>query len=1140
MSELNPEQAAAVAARGEVFVSAGAGTGKTTVLVERFARAVLERELTPERILAITYTDRAAAELAARIRARLVVAGRPELARSLDRAWISTIHGFCQRLLRRHAIAAGLDPAFTVLEQPVADALRREAWTGALAELEARRGEDFLDLVTAYGEERLREMMDRAHEALRTSGDPLGLPEPAPLDLGAAVERARSAARELVAVVEAGPAGRWGADNADRAAQLLALLDRRPAPIELTALDALHDRGQEDRAAPYREAVAALEWAAREAVWAAVRPTLDDLLTVYARRYAARKADRSGLDFDDLQLETLALLERRADVRAAVRDGFSEIMVDEFQDTNRLQCALVDLVSAPHVDRFFVGDEHQSIYRFRHADVDVFRSRRRDVAARERTGDPAAKSLTLQRNYRSRPEVLAAVNHLFRRGFGAGYTPLVATGEHPDAPTEPVVEVLATDADTARRAGLEPRESEAAHLAARLAELVAEGACTPGEIVLLFAAGTDADVYERALERAGLDTVSATGRRYFAGQQVGDVVAYLRLLRNRYDDFALLGVLASPFVGVSNDALVHVRTAAGRRPLFRAFEGGTLPAALAADDARLLAAFLQRFERLVGLASRLSLAAAIERVVVEHDYDLALLRRRDGLRRFANLRKLVRLARDFESRHGRSLEGFLAEVAERGVGSGREAEAVVAEEGGDAVRLLTVHAAKGLEFPVVVVADAGRGNGPAGEDVVRGADGAVHLKVPDLDGGRRPTAAHAAAVEAERLADEEERRRVTYVACTRAAGRLIVSGCVSASAVERRSTPVGWLLGLLDVPLDEDGEIVVPGGRIALRLDPGPTPATHAANAQASPEVEGQLAFFGDPSEVAAVELPRALSLPALEPLPAPPAAAPGRLSFSSLALYERCGYRFYAEHLLGLRPSESSAPGALPEVDEAADATVAAAAGLSATELGTAVHDVLEFDAARDPARLERRVRALHPHATAADVERVAELAETWTRLPLAARVAARRDVRPEVRFVTEVAGVTLSGYIDVLAADDGDAHVVDYKTNRLDGRTAADVRDASYGLQEAVYALAALRRGAQTVEVSFAFLDGEGSEASRHWTREDLATLEGRVEAVVRAASDGPYRPRPSPEVCHACPALGLVCAGPDLDRMHGPADA
>jgi ATP-dependent helicase/nuclease subunit A len=330
-------------------------------------------------------------------------------------------------------------------------------------------------------------------------------------------------------------------------------------------------------------------------------------------------------------------------------------MVDEFQDTNRLQCELIDLVAHPEATEVFtVGDEFQSIYGFRHADVEVFRERRAQ----------APYLLTLRSNYRSRPQVLAAVNFLFADTFGGEYQPLTASAEFADPVFGHPVELLVTDKRGYRDTGEHWRQGEARKIAERVRELVDSGEALPGEIVVLFAAGTDAERYEEALRRVGMPTYRATGRGYFGQQQVADLLAYLRLVHNRYDDVALATVLASPFVGVSNDALVLLRRNAPRRPLFTALEKG-MPDGLSSSDERLLRAFRQRYERLVRASARVGVERLCEQIVAEHDYDLAVLARWDGSRRFANLRKLGRLARDYEAIRGADLAGFVRFVREQ-------------------------------------------------------------------------------------------------------------------------------------------------------------------------------------------------------------------------------------------------------------------------------------------------------------------------------------------------------------------------------------------------------------------------------------------------------------------------------------------
>ncbi len=923
--EPNPEQRAAIEARGEVFVSAGAGTGKTAVLVERFARAVCDDGLDVDSILVITYTRKAAGELRSRIREALLARGRPDAARGLDGAWISTIHGFCNRLLRAYPFAAGLDPRFRELDEPQAAVLRGEAFDEALAEFCAGGEPERLRLLVAYGGSRLRGMLIGIYETLRAAGRPLVLElgEAAPLD--ERIDELREAARCLVGDVEATPTQR---DNCGRAPRTPRRARR--SPERLLDLAAFRNRGE--RAASYEEARKRVEQAALDTIAAGDRELLQELLERFDAAYSGAKERESALDFEDLQLAARDLLAAHPEIREREQLRFRALMVDEFQDTNRLQCELVDLLAEGPGERelFFVGDEFQSIYGFRHADVAVFRDRR------ERAGG----GLALTRNYRSRPEVLAAVNFLFGEEFGDEFQPLAASGDFPDPVFGHPVELLVTDKASYADTGEHWRRGEARNIARRVRELVDTGAAEAGEIVLLFAAGTDAEWYEEELRRAGLPTYRATGRGYFGQQQVVDVLAYLRLLQNRYDDQALLTVLASPLVGVSNDALVLIRRAAPRRPLFTGVERD-LPPGLHGDDERLLRAFRQRYDRLVAVSARLSLERLCERIVADHDYDLAVLAQWDGKRRYANLRKLARLARSYEELRGRDSEGFVRFVRQQEAVGARELEAVAEEEGTGAVRLLTIHAAKGLEFKVVIVADAGRDRpAPAADEILALSDGRFGFKVADPYTSKRRGAFAYDEVRAAREAeDRAERLRLYYVAMTRAIDRLIVSGALDPEQADE--TPIGWVLRRVEPGDDLRARRGGAGRDRAGRRAPLAEGRTARSGAGGWRRRRSRRKLLPSPRSS---RCSRRRTTAACPSLPCCPRSSPCPRRRSTTfaasptarsALFERCSYRFFAERVAGMRERR---PVAVPgEGDDHG------AGGLLATELGDAVHRLLE-----------------------------------------------------------------------------------------------------------------------------------------------------------------------------------------------------
>ncbi|TMK69513.1 MAG: hypothetical protein E6G50_12185 [Actinobacteria bacterium] len=1090
-ARMNPEQHAAVDARGVVFVSAGAGTGKTKVLVERFARAVCDEGLDVESVLVVTYTEKAAGELRRRIRARLTAAERHDLARALDGAWISTIHGFCHRLLRSHAFAAGVDPRFRVLDESQGRVLRTEAFDAALDAFCGGDDPERLRLLAVYGAANLRRMLIGVYETLRAAGRELVL------ELGdrPSLDSCRADWAEAARCL----AGDAGASETTREAarQALTIAETETAADRLFELSGLKLRGE--RAATYEEARLGVEQAALDELAARDRDLLQELLAGFAAAYQDAKDQESALDFEDLQLRARDLLRDDEAIRAREQLRFRSIMVDEFQDTNRLQCELIDFLAGGPGEKevFFVGDEFQSIYGFRHADVHVFRERR--------AASPNVLPLTL--NYRSRPEVLAVVNHLFGADFGDEFQPLTASGEFPDPVFGAPVELLVTDkASYADDDRIHWRRAEAKAIARRIRELLDAGAATAGEIVLLFAAGTDAEWYEQELRELGVPTYRATGKGYFGQQQVVDLLNYLRLLHNRYDDEALVSVLASPFVGVSNDALVLLRRAAPKRPLFVGLERGT-PETLPQRDAHLLRAFRQRYDRLAALSARLSLEQLC-------------------------IRKLARLARSYEELRGPDVEGFVRFVRDQEAVGARELEAVAEEEGADAVRLLTIHAAKGLEFKVVVVADAGRDKAPPPTDEILAlSDGRFGFRVADpITSERRGAFAYEAVREARKQEERAERLRLYYVAMTRAKDRLIVSGAIDPTRTADETTPIGWVLGQLDAreELERAGtepvELEREGARVVVRVDrrrPDPEAAAVAVE-----EGEEQLLLFDANSRGGLPQIVPPLA--PLVPVPQPPLHRVRRLSFTALGQFESCSYRYYAERIAGMKATDErlAAPGTT---------------GLAATEVGTAVHRLLELVNLQEPlppADLQSHVRAWYPGVTDEELERITRFVSAYCESELARRVARLDGALPERPFTFVHDGVLLHGRIDVLQLDGPRAIVVDYKTNSLEEGTPEQIVEADYRLQRLVYALACFRAGAEEVEVVYHFLERPDAVVSTVFRSAQVAELETGLSAAIERINEGDFRPSPDEYTCAGCPALDVVCAGPRL-REHGYAE-
>jgi ATP-dependent exoDNAse (exonuclease V) beta subunit len=1139
------EQARAVLDRdGDLLLSAAAGSGKTSVLVERFVRMVTEDGLPPGRILAITFTEKAAGELRHRIRERLLELGERDLAREAESAWISTIHGFCARLLRGHAVAAGLDPAFAVLDDTVARGLRQEAWERAYAAWLAERGEVALDLAAAFTTDRLREAIEDVHDVLRSQGFthprlPVPAPVPAPdhgellrlRDLAAAAldpgddrktvvraARALERCREIFAALD------------DGAIPERAVLDQacfKPGNTsvlkgpECAAYLAEHERYAEACAA-HRASRAAAE--------------LDVLLDRFARAYADVKRARSGLDFDDLELMARDLLAGSDAIRRATQERFARVMVDEFQDSSPRQVVLFDLVGSGNV--FVVGDELQSIYGFRHADVEVFRARRATLATTGRTQ-------ALTQNFRSRAPILEAVNAAFADRFGEGFTPLVPGRADAREAGAPEVEVLLTGTDGWEEVDLGTlpraqawRHAEARLLAQRLADLVAEGTA-PEDVVVLLRSATDLPVYERALEEAGLQTLAAGGRGYWARQVVRDLCAWLAALANPRDEEQLYGVLASPLVGLSTDALALIAEAGGRGGAWTAIEQGAVDARLGAADRERLAAFRERFRYERRMLPRLALDELLRRAIEATDYDLHVLRLPGGARRLANVHKLLRLAADHERAHGRDVRGLVDRAAEELEADARETDAPVELGDAKAVRIMTIHAAKGLEFPVVAVADLGRR--PQFTEAPLLVDGdRLGVRLPSIAGGREYALDFRALREERRAAEAAEEDRVLYVALTRARERLILSGALRLDpwpdASRPGAPPIAWLATALagGRPPVEPGE----------EADEGEQPGGGERRAEArarfaisTPETVGAVLRRESlaPAGRALADAPPPPARPPV-PLPQPPAPRIRALSYTALSLWKRCGYRFYLQRVLRL-PEDEETGGRPPARED--DGT------LEARLRGSLTHAALEAEAG-DPAELARAAAdSFGVELTGEEVADIAAMVERFRGTELAERLRAAGRVRREHVFSFPLGDTMLTGVVDVLAhEEDGTVLVVDYKTDRLaPGETPEALVDREYDVQRRLYALAALRGGAPGVEVAYAFLDAPSDPVTAVFTPEDVPRLEQELSALAEGIHEGRYEVAAEPHIglCAGCPGRAALCRWPpEMTARELPAQA
>jgi ATP-dependent helicase/nuclease subunit A len=835
-----------------VALAAGAGCGKTTVLTARYlsdlegdAGAGGGRPL--RSIVALTFTNKAARELRKRIRQRCrdrLSEGRDgarwrSILRGLEAAPIGTFHEFCGDWLRRHAALAGVDPDFTILDETIAGTIRDEALGGCMRRWLAEAGEDsdLVALAVEFGLNRVRQAL-AGLIARRSAGDITPWADRSVEEIVARWKAAwdgQGRAARLLKVVNA--ARRCAALLAahesthpvmrERRAFLLehlSGLDPREAPDEL--LDAIRGHAmvqgagnKADWPSPsiYEQVKSHFErlrkeidafgkgssWdedATREA--AELGRRLARLVGQLDQAYRAAKRARGGLDFDDMLILTRDLLRDHPELAGDADEGIpTRYLVDEFQDTDEVQGEILRRLGGPALNGgrlFLVGDDKQSIYRFRGAKPRIFQE--------FRAGFAAAGRHALTENYRSVPAILDFVNALFadvfaETGEGARLVPGPKTFP---ATSGPAVEFLWTDepvdedAGGTRLATSDQRKIEARWIARRLHQRLNEGwkvrdpgsgklrDAGAGDIALLFRSMASVGDYEAALAAEGFDYHVVGGSAFYAQQEIHDLINVLSVIEDPRDVVSLAGALRSPFFCVSDDGLYWLsmsRFGDLADGLQHADEIDELSSPDGPQAWRARALLL----RWRDLKDRVPIAALVDRVLDESGYEAALLGEYLGARKRANARKLVRMARQFDAHGGFTVADFVNRLRADLRRPPREEQAATTDEAGTSLRLMSIHQAKGLEFPIVVLPDLNRKSGDDRDFVGFHPDLGPLVRVagdpaPGEEAGpeeKRQSLGWQTYQAIEQGEEDAEALRLFYVATTRARDALILSAGLS-------------------------------------------------------------------------------------------------------------------------------------------------------------------------------------------------------------------------------------------------------------------------------------------------------------------------------------------------------------------------
>jgi ATP-dependent exoDNAse (exonuclease V) beta subunit len=992
----------------DACITAGPGSGKTTVLVEYFRRLV-EGGTDPQRILAITFTEKAAANM----RKKLAEAFQedPHLRAALERSWVSTVHGFCARLLKENAIFAGIDPEFYVTDERESYRLQQEAMAAAVSGIFAEHPAAVRALIRGLATPEFEELLISAYDAMRGAGmtvEEMAAKAPPVDDLEAGLT-------ETLAALRSDPLTGW--NPAQRIHMKAICRDLEAIEDAASPRDALHaieaysgnlrqlkgGTQAHGRAKALRELLERLTYFHITALYEKERATLLQIVGRFDELYRERKRALGGLDFADLEEYAVRLLSDHPEIRSRVQGQFEHVLMDEFQDTNGQQARLVNLVR--RADRFYaVGDINQSIYGFRHAEPEVFCHYREDVARRGR------RLVDLGGNFRSRPDILRAVETLV--GHREGIEPRRLTAERLFPQPRPVavelIRVLGQDADEALR-------GEGRWVARRIEELIQnrdrEGAVFAFKDIAVLVRNTEViPQFTEAFDEAAIPYVVHRGKGFFDAREVRDLYHLLRVIANPRDEVSLAAVLRSPLVKASDEALVGLHLMGGNigESLMRL---GGAPE-LAADD----------LEKLIRFRDRLR-AWRIRRELVSFDRLLAEAIDDCGYQSegqgpgWTNIEKFLAQARQ-ASEH-MSLDTFVELVSRLRDDNVREPEAPP-EDATDAVAVMTVHSAKGLEFPVVFVAALHKGIENSTPVVALSRHSGLGARWRNPATGEDKSDLFLDAINQERKQREtEESHRLLYVAMTRAEQHLVLSFSGKGKPKNWAKTVSEELALALDSPRDEVLSVAAPDAQEwKLRVfvsDQAPEPFADREPGERIPASQDGVEWLAPPAVDGQHD---------------------ANATVTAVAAFAKCPREYYLGHYLGFDGR--------PAPDRNGQEVAA-----SASEFGTIVHALLAGKAAAtgSPA----------PQGFAADVKATA-MAEVFKQSPLGRRAARASRVERELDFLMAVEGLVLRGQIDLWFEEGGETIIVDYKTDAVNAHEAHH-RAHDYAMQLRLYALAVER---------------------------------------------------------------------------------
>lgn len=1065
---LNKDQLQAVTwFDSDLLVTAGAGTGKTSVLAGKFLRLLEDRRATVTEVVAITFTKKAAAEMRTRIRLGILehlttaISGEEtEFWKSqlynLERARISTFHSLCLGLIREHPLEAGVPPVTEILGEGEETIYLNQAIETALTETFAvpdSKNRILTRFLMEMGWDSFLKNLGRVYQMIRESGTSSEAVIRLSMEsLAAGGATASVGPQSLIELIEDLLSYSRTIELTEHAGEVIETL-RENWPVYRKSLDSSAETGIlntlqqlkkalpknvpnliKNRVGEIRDLIDNFTLQLLDREFFERLPAISDLLKKVEQCYAELKRGLGLLDFTDQQLLARDLLLRYSELATQVRRGIHYILVDEFQDTNSLQLELINLLVGDHYQKgrlMAVGDVKQSIYRFRGAEAGLVQT----LAGRLR--EKHGRLLSLTQNYRSNHTLIEFVNRIAGRlfeGESFSYEPLEAV--EPDRGAN--IEFILT--------GSFDRQQEARLIAGRISQMARETlhSETPvrfGDIVLLFRAGTDLFIYQKALQEAGIPVFTASGRGFYRCQEVVDQLNLLKVVEQRFDGIALLGVLTSPYVGLTDESLFWLGVEKNLAVGF--YQNETFPETIPSGERERLERFRETLNYLQQNREYLQIPGIL-RYALERLYYQEILRTFPNAgQRIANLEKLLAKADEFVARGFNDLYRFLDYIEKLEEVEVLEGEAQTQAEAGDAVRLMTIHRAKGLEFPIVFLPDLDRKFARSTQDkLIYHKEIGLGFSFPLDEGETGYPSLWEKIKNQTRREEHSELKRVFYVALTRAKQQLILVGSgrnrSKGDSIENADNWMKWLELL--IPL-ERAEMTLEYRGISIRITrtvpegAGPAPVPKLID-EYVPHLPGYVMVPSGPlveREVAATSLI---------------AQKDRKYRVTELLAYQDCPRRYFWHYVQRLAGTFTGAEADLStNFEDDRDHL--------GSRIGLFIHQVFRLPNADWPQVLwEKTFADLNPSA---NHHLRTELELVWRNFRNSRFTEENGRCWDEIPFILKLEpGLRIEGRFDRLLQNQlGNLILVDYKTHRVTA-AEAELLAPSYFPQLQLYAMA------------------------------------------------------------------------------------